>query len=69
MGTSNQESAFGDETKFPRRFGQYVLVTFLGEGGMGRVFLALERTATGDHLVVIKRFGNPRSRFTPEQIL
>ncbi len=36
---------------------------------MGRVFLALERTATGDHLVVIKRFGNPRSRFTPEQIL
>lgn len=68
MSPSKQASWPSDETTFPRRFGPYVLVTYLGEGGMGRVYLALERIHTGDRLVVIKRFGNPHSRFTPEQI-
>jgi len=47
-----------NESTFPRRFGAYVLVTHLGEGGMGRVYAAL--TPKGD-LCVVKRFGNPRA--------
>jgi serine/threonine protein kinase len=58
-----------DESVFPRTFGPYVLVNPLGEGGMGRVYLALTRDRRGEHLYVVKRFGNPRARFTPAQIL
>jgi serine/threonine protein kinase len=50
--------ASSNDAIFPRRFDQYVLVTRLGQGGMGRVYLAL--TSTAD-LCVIKRFGNPEA--------
>ena len=57
------------EGPFPCLFGGYVLVNHLGEGGMGRVYLALTRDEHGEHLYVVKRFGNPRARFSPAQIL
>lgn len=57
-----------DETTFPRRFGEYVLVTHLGEGGMGRVYLALRRSRGKEELCVLKRFGNPRARFSDVEI-
>jgi serine/threonine protein kinase len=53
------------ERVFPRRFEQFVLVTQLGEGGMGRVYVALTPKA---ELCVIKRFGNPRARL-PDNLL
>jgi serine/threonine-protein kinase len=57
-----------DETKFPRRFGPYVLVQFLGEGGMGRVYLALMGDKNTDKLCVIKRMGSPWSNFSADQL-
>jgi serine/threonine protein kinase len=56
------------EGHLPRRLGPYVLLSYLDEGGMGRVYLALARTPGGEQLCVLKRLGNPRSRFSPEQI-
>jgi serine/threonine-protein kinase len=48
----------GDEvSKFPFRFGPYVLVQFLGEGGMGRVYLALMGMQGTEKLCVVKRMG------------
>ena len=61
-------TADSSETVFPRLFGSYVLVSHLGDGGMGRVYLALTRTAGSERLCVVKRFGNPRARFTPDQV-
>jgi hypothetical protein len=69
MTPGSPDDSSSGETTFPRRFGPYVLVNYLGEGGMGRVFLALRNAKGGDQLCVIKRLGNPRARFTPEQIL
>lgn len=57
-----------DDGALPRRLGSYVLVCRLGEGGMGRVYLALSREQGRVRPCVVKRFGNPRSDFTPEQI-
>jgi serine/threonine protein kinase len=48
----------GDDNKFPLRFGPYVLVQFLGEGGMGRVYLALMGTQGTEKLCVVKRMGS-----------
>lgn len=48
----------GDDSKFPLRFGPYVLVQFLGEGGMGRVYLALMGTQGTEKLCVVKRMGS-----------
>jgi serine/threonine protein kinase len=69
MQPSNPSISSPNESEFPRRFGPYVLVSYLGEGGMGRVYLALTHTPAGEQLCVLKRFGNPRSRFSPEQLL
>jgi serine/threonine protein kinase len=69
MTTDKEPEAFSTEGPFPCLFGSYVLVNHLGEGGMGRVYLALTRDRQGEHLYVVKRFGNPRARFTPAQIL
>ena len=69
MTTGNQQGAFSTEGPLPRLFGPYVLVSQLGEGGMGRVYLAVSRDKQGEHLQVVKRFGNPRARFTAAQIL
>ncbi len=44
-------------SKFPFRFGPYVLMQFLGEGGMGRVYLALMGTQGAEKLCVVKRMG------------
>ena len=57
------------ETGFPHRLGPYVLAAYLDEGGMGRVYLALRNADGADQICVIKRFGNPRADFTPDQIL
>jgi serine/threonine protein kinase len=45
-----------------------VLASYLDEGGMGRVYLALTRSRRGEQLCVLKKFGNPRSRFSAEQV-
>jgi serine/threonine-protein kinase len=69
MTTGKQPEPFPTQGPFPCLFGPYVIVNYLGEGGMGRVYLALTRDRHGEHLFVVKRFGNPRARFTPPQIL
>jgi serine/threonine protein kinase len=69
MAPSSPDDSSSGETKFPRRFGPYVLVTHLGEGGMGRVYLGLRNADGGEQLCVIKRFGNPRAQYSPDQIL
>jgi serine/threonine protein kinase len=62
-------AAVSSENAFPRLFGSYVLVSHLGDGGMGRVYLALTRTEDGgERLCVVKRFGNPRAHFAPDQV-
>lgn len=65
MQRTSKTASAAHETGFPRRLGPYVLASYLDEGGMGRVYLALARTPAGEQLCVLKRFGNPRSRFSP----
>jgi serine/threonine protein kinase len=69
MTTGKHREAFSTEGPLPRLLGPYVLASQLGEGGMGRVYLALSRDKHGEHLQVVKRFGNPRAQFTTTQIL
>jgi serine/threonine-protein kinase len=71
MQPRSQDISSATEAPFPRYFGPHVLINRLGEGGMGRVYLALERTKQGTRLCVIKKFGNPHAflvTFTPAQI-
>jgi hypothetical protein len=57
-----------DYNKFPRRLGPYVLVNFLGEGGMGSVYLALMGNKGAAHFCVIKQMGSAYSGFSAEQL-
>ena len=47
-----------ETNSFPRRFGPYVLVQFLDEGGMGRVYLALQGTRGKQTPCVVKFMGS-----------
>lgn len=60
--------ASADRNKFPRRFGPYVIVSFLGEGGMGNVYLALMGTQGAEKLCVLKQMGSTWSALSPGQI-
>lgn len=57
-----------DRNRFPRRFGPYVIVSFLGEGGMGNVYLALMGTKDAERLCVIKQMGSTWSSLSAAQI-
>jgi serine/threonine protein kinase len=58
----------GEDNKFPLRFGPYVLAQFLGEGGMGRVYLALMGTQGTEKLCVVKRMSTAWSNIPAVEI-
>jgi serine/threonine protein kinase len=57
-----------DHNKFPRRLGPYVVVTFLGEGGMGSVYLALTGCKDAAKFCVIKQLGSAWSDFPADEL-
>ena len=57
-----------DHAKFPRRFGPYVVVSFLGEGGMGSIYLAVMGFRDSASLCVIKQIGSMWSQVTAETL-
>jgi serine/threonine protein kinase len=57
-----------DHDKFPRRLGPYVIVSFVGEGGMGSVYLAVMGPKEAAKLCVIKQLGSAWSDFPADEL-
>ena len=68
MLTEPAHMAFAERSKFPRRFGPYVIVNFLGEGGMGSVYLALMGHKGSERFCVIKQMGSAWSDIATENL-
>ena len=57
-----------DHNKFPRRLGSYVIMSFVGEGGMGSVYLAVMGPKEAAKLCVIKQLGSAWSDFSADEL-